>query len=322
MLEVLIDNKNGNVWDISSIVSKVTWKSSRIGKASNATISFVKGGLYESKSFQYGPGDIIRIRLGDRNVFYGYLFTISGGKTDIVQLTAYDQLRYLLASDTYVFKNVTATEVIRRIAGDFSLKLGELADTVYRIPTMVEDGKKLLDIICTALDRTLMATGKHYVFYDQSGSLMLRDVLNLRVDVAVGDGSLMHDYDYTTSIDSETYNRIKLVRDNKETKKREVYIAQDSATIAKWGRLQFYQKVDDGYTDAQLKELLDNLLQLKNRERKSLRVEAIGDISIRAGCMVPIMIEERGIHQYFLVDECTHLFEGADHTMTLELKVI
>ncbi|MEV2908756.1 hypothetical protein ABNF65_08865 [Paenibacillus larvae] len=73
---------------------------------------------------------------------------------------------------------------------------------------------------------------------------------------------------------------------------------------------------------AQIQEVLNNLIAVKNREQRTIQVTAIGDIRLRAGCFVPIVIKELGIRQYFLVDECTHKFEGGDHTMTLDLKVI
>lgn len=73
---------------------------------------------------------------------------------------------------------------------------------------------------------------------------------------------------------------------------------------------------------AQIKELLDQLMVIKNRESKSLKLDCIGDIRVRAGCYVPIVIEEYGINQPFLVNECSHRFDGAEHTMSLELKVI
>ena len=39
---------------------------------------------------------------------------------------------------------------------------------------------------------------------------------------------VIEDFDYNSSIDSDTYTKIKLVRDNEESGKRDVYIAQDS----------------------------------------------------------------------------------------------
>jgi hypothetical protein len=138
----------------------------------------------------------------------------------------------------------------------------------------------------------------------------------------VGDGSLMTDYDAERSIDSDTYNKLKLYQDNKKTGKRETYIAQDSANIAKWGTLQLTQSVDENMNAAQIKELLSTLSALKNRESKSLKIPAIGDIRVRAGCYIRILIGDKGINQPYLIDECSHTFDGGDHTMNLELKVL
>src|SRR5690606_40466373 len=96
------------------------------------------------------------------------------------------------------------------------------------------------DSICKALDLALIATGNIFVFYDSFGALTLTSAADMRVDVVLGDESLAYGVSYKRSIDDDTYNRIKLVQNNKETKRRDVYVAQDSANIAKWGRLQYF----------------------------------------------------------------------------------
>lgn len=322
MNEILIDNKDGQVWNISDLVSGITWKTSRSGKASSLDVTFVKNGLYESKNFKYNNGDIIRYRKDDVNVFYGYIFTIDDGRSEDVKIVAYDQMRYLLYNDTLIVKDMTATQVIQRVANDLGLKTGVLENTGHKIPRLAEDNKKLLDIIYKALDHTLVATQNMYVLYDHFGELTLRNAANMLVDFVIGDESLMVDYRQKRSIDSETYNRIKLVQDNKEAGTRDAYVLQDGANVAKWGRLQLYEKVDNNMNSAQINDRLDKLLQLKNREQKSLHIPALGDFRVRAGCYVPIKIKAAGIDQYFLVDECVHNIEGAEHTMELDLKVI
>lgn len=322
MIEILIDNKNGNVWDISNIVSGITWKTTRIGRPASLAFTLLKNAIYQEKEFQYHNGDIVRVRKDGVNVFYGYIFTISSGKDEAVSITAYDQIRYLLTNETYVFKNATATEIITQIANDTGLKTGDLVDTGYKIPCMIEDNKKLLDIICKALDLTLIAKIQNFVFYDSFGELAIRNIEDEPLPFVIGDESLMHGFDYERSIDTDTYNRVKMVQDNKETGRRDVYIVQDSAAIAKWGRLQLYQVADENMNPAQISDMLDKLIKLKNRELKSIRLNAIGDIRVRAGHFIPVIIRELGINQYFLLDECTHNISGADHTMSLELKVI
>ncbi|MEJ8548153.1 XkdQ/YqbQ family protein [Brevibacillus borstelensis] len=322
MYEVLLDDKQGNVWDISGIVTGITWKTSRLGSPGSLDFTLIKGAIYQDISFKVNNGDIVRFRYNDQNVFYGYVFSVDGGKDESVRIKCYDQIRYLLNKDTYVFSKVTASEVVMRIADDFHLMTGQIANTGYAIPTMVEDNQTLLDIIEKALVLTIWNTGRNYILYDEFGSLTLRNVEEMLVDFMIGDNSLMTDFVIKSSIDQDTYNRVKLYKDNKKTGKREVYLAKDSANIAKWGLLQLTQSVDEDKTAAQINALLDQLITIKNRETKTLRIEAIGDPRVRAGCYVPIVIQEYQINQPFLVNEVTHRFDGDDYTMSLELKVI
>ena len=41
----------------------------------------------------------------------------------------------------------------------------------------------------------------------------------------------MFDFNYTSSIDEETYNQVKLTYDNEKTGRREIYIAKHGANI-------------------------------------------------------------------------------------------
>lgn len=53
-----------------------------------------------------------------------------------------------------------------------------------------------------------------------------------------------------------------------------------------------------------------------------MKIDAIGDIRVRAGMYLPIMIDSLGINQTMMVDEAKHRFDGVKHTMQLNLKVI
>nr|WP_168121132.1 hypothetical protein [Paenibacillus sp. HB172176] len=322
MLEMMIDNKNGNVWDVSEIAADITWKTSRFGKPGSLDFTLIKNALYQEQAFTYSNGDIVTFRKDGRNVFKGYIFGIGGGREEKVSVKCYDQIRYLLNKDTYVFENVKASDVLRLIAADFNLQTGYIDDTGYLIPTMSEDGQTLLDIVTKALDLTLINANRNYVLYDNFGSLEIRNIESLLLEFIIGDDSLMTDYQLDTSIDKDTYNFFKLYKDNKDTGKREVFIAKDSVNMAKWGTLQLYQSVNENMNTAQINEMLTQLSTIKNRESRTLKLNALGDINVRAGCYVPVTIEEYDIKQPFIVEDCTHRFSGSDHTMQLELKVI
>ncbi|MFC4305805.1 XkdQ/YqbQ family protein [Cohnella boryungensis] len=320
MIKLLMDNKDGELWDLSGIVSDISWKTTRIGRPGSLEFTLVRNGIYQAKDFKINTGDVVSFRYDGAKVFYGYVFKISESDDEAVKILCYDQIRYLQNAGTYAFANTTASDVLRRIASDFELKLGHLDDTRYVIPTLIEDNQKLIDIFCKALDLTLINGGRTYLLYDDFGALSIRDSENMLLDFVIGDRSLMTGYGAERSIDSDTYNRIRLYRDNKTSGKRDVYITQDSDSIARWGLLQLSQSVDENMNKAQITQLLDSLIAVKNRETRTLKIDAIGDIRVRAGCYVSIVISERGINQPFLVDSCSHRFDGGSHTMSLELK--
>ncbi|RAU98116.1 hypothetical protein [Paenibacillus sp. YN15] len=322
MITIQLDNKDGNMWDLSEIVSGLSWSTTRTGRPASIEFSLLRNGFYQSDSFAIRNGDIVRVLKDGAGIFYGYVFSIGHNPDGEVSVKAYDQVRYLLSKAYYIFKGQTATEIITQLAADFQLKTGTLEDTGFKIESMVEDGQTLLDIIEKALTLTLISTQRHYVFLDDYGGLSVRLVDNLKMDFYIGDGSLMTGYDYSADIDSDTYNRIKLYKENKDTGRREVHMVEDSANIAKWGVLQLYQSVDEKKNEAQIQEMLDQLAQLKNRESKSLKLNAVGDIRVRAGVYVPVVIDSLGLNLPMLVDEAKHSFEGDDHTMSLTLKVI
>lgn len=319
--EVMIDDMKGTIWDVSKIFSSLSIKTSRSGAAGSAKFTLVENPLRQSKDFSVANGNVVRIKADGVGIFYGYVFSIERTEERLISILAYDQIRYLMSKDTYVKANVTATTVIRDNAKLAGLKVGNLTETGYAIPKFSQDGQVRLDMIQAALEETVLGNGRTYVLRDNFGKLDLIDVQNAGINLILGDGSLVYQYSLKQEIDSDTYNRVKIVQDNKKTKKRDVYIVQDSASIARWGTLQYYSKVDEGLNEAQVKQIASTVMALKNREQRSFKLTAIGDFSVTAGVKAQITIKELDINQFFLVEECTHDVDGDQHTMSLELVI-
>lgn len=319
-MEVLIDNKDGTVWDMP--VSEVTWKTSRIGKASTLEANLV---ITDPLKYPTNNGAIIRVMDGKQKIFYGYLFENGFNKNDVVSVKGYDQLRYMMNNDTFVIPSSTASVAIKNIATRMGCKVGLFEDTGYIVPGIVEDGKKAFDVVSKFLDSTLIATNRNYVLFDDFGTLSLKNIKNMMIpadDFYIGEESLLFNFNYKRSIDEETFNRAKYVRDNEKTGKREVFIVEDSNSIKNWGLLQEFKKVDENLTKAQIEDLATKFIKLRNRETKSLDLDCLGEWRVRAGAFVYIYIEKIGVKEYFLVDECTHKWKEGVHTMSLKVKVI
>ncbi|MEK8209574.1 hypothetical protein NST41_28650 [Paenibacillus sp. FSL L8-0696] len=320
-MELLVKNKEGNLWDISGIVSDISWKTARSGKPSTLELTLVDNGIYQLPKFGISNGDIIQFSKDNVDVFYGFVFSIDTGSDQEIKLTAYDQIRYLLGNGSYVLQDVTASDVIKKITTDYGLKIGVLEETEYRIPSLIEDDKKLLDIIMGAIGSELQYKGRLMAFYDDFGKLTLRKPDSMLLNLVLGADHYLYDYSLKKSIDDDTYNTIFLYKDNEASGKRDFYPVSDKDNVKRWGILHLYQKADDKANAAQVQEKANNLLKMHNREKLSLSVQAIGDMRVRAGNFIYVLLDEFET-QLFLVDQCSHKISGGEHTMSLDIKVV
>lgn len=315
--ELLVQNKtSGDIYNITDSVTSADWTTNRCDQPGKFTFEVLL-----SDGWQMEEGDVVRFSIDGEMQFYGWIFTRSEARWKVVSVTCYDRIRYLKANASYTFYTQSAGDIIKQIAGDLQLTTGTMEDTGYKLPSLVEQDKSCIDIIQDALQQTLLNTGKVFVLYDDGEGLALQEAANMVSDVVLGDRSLVTDYTYTTDIDKETYNSIKLVKPNQETGRAEVYLTEDSANIGQWGLLQLYQKVDDEQNEAQIKAQGTAMLEYYNRVMRSLKVSSLGVPGLRAGQMVLIKSDEigPGLSQYVLVEKASHHFENGVHTMSLEL---
>ncbi|HGT1768213.1 TPA: NlpC/P60 family protein [Clostridioides difficile] len=297
------------------VLDGITWEIERRGTPSKLEFTIVMDDI-----LQFCEGNSVRLYYKGIGIFYGYIFQKKRDKENHIKIVAYDQLRYFKNKDTYVYSNKTASELVKMLAKDFNLKYNVIEETKYKI-SRVEENKTLFDMVLTALDDTLREKKEMYVLYDDFGRLTLKNVASMKLDTVMNN-DVIEDFDYNSSIDSDTYTKIKLVRDNEETSKRDVYIAQDSAHMRSWGILQMFETVDKNMSEAEIKQKCDILLKLYNKKTKSLSLKnVLGDIRVRAGCLVPVFLDlgDIELQNYMLVEKVKHTFENNSHFMDLTL---
>lgn len=298
------------------VVESVSIEWERQGQPGKLTADIVK-----TPGLSFQEGDPCRFSVDGTPIFYGFVFEKArkGSMDQVITITVYDQLYYLKNKDTYVYSNKTAAAVIRMIAEDFQLNVGALADTGYTIASRVENNKTLFDIIQTALDETLKATSQMYVLYDDVGKLTLKNIGDMKLGLLV-DNETAGDFDYKTSIASQTYDKVKLSYENKDTGKREIFIAQDGSSINQWGVLQYYEKID---STANAKAMADALLSLYNTKTRTLKLkDVLGDVRVRAGTMLVVILGlgDMNLSSYLMVEQVKHTFSNEQHVMDLNMR--
>lgn len=312
--ELLIQH-NGVIM-LPPVVESVSIEWERQGQPGKLTAEVVK-----TPGLSFQEGDPCRFSVDGTPLFYGFVFEKSrkGSTDEIIQITVYDQLYYLKNKDTYVYSGKTATAVLRMIAEDFQLNVGSLEDTGYVIGSRVEDNHTLFDIIQNALDETLKATSQMYVLYDDVGKLTLKNIGSMKLGLLI-DEETAGDFDYKSSIASQTYDKVKLCYENQDTGQREIFVAQDSANINQWGVLQYYEKLD---STTNAKAMADALLGLYNTKTRTLKLkDVLGDCRVRAGTLLVVMLGlgDINLSNYLMVEQVKHSFSNEQHLMDLNMR--
>lgn len=277
--------------------------------------------LIKTDTLIFDEGDACRFSVNGKPIFYGSVFEKSrqGSNPQKIKVVVHDQLYYLKNKDTYVYTNKTASEVVKMLGEDFNLNLGTIEDTKFKIASRTEENTQLFDMVQNALDATMKATREMFVLYDDAGKLTLKNIANMQLGLVI-DKDTAGDFDYKTSIMSNTYNRIKLVHEDSDAGKRKVYIAQDGSNINKWGVLQYFEKINDA---AGAQAMADALLKLYDRKTRTLSVKnVLGDIRVRGGTMLVVVLDlgDTALSNFMLVEQAKHTFKDNEHLMELRLR--
>ena len=318
-IELLISDPSGNKLYMPVVEEGIEWSTERRSTPGKLTFKIINDGIID-----FEEGSRVRLKVDGKEVFYGFVFTKRRDKNQIISVTAYDQLRYLNNKDTYVYENKTAAEFIKMIATDFNLKTGTLEDTKFKIASRVEDNASLFDMIENALDLTLQNTKEMFVMFDDFGKISLKNISSMRVGeenaYLLIDEETGENFEYSSSIDSDVYNKIKLSYDNEDTGKRDIYIAQDGTHMNEWGVLQYFDTLSKG-ENGQAKA--EALLKLYNKKSRNLKISnAIGDTRVRAGSLVVVSLAlgDVNLKNFMLVEKVKHTFKLDQHVMDLTLR--
>jgi hypothetical protein len=315
-IELLIGNEAGTKVYQPATEEGVEWSTERWGAPGKLTFKVLKDDILD-----FSEGSSVRMKVDGESVFFGFVFKQQRNKDKIITVTAYDQLRYLKNKDWFIYKSMTASQVVRKIARDYSIKVGVLEDTKYIIKVRNEMDVSLFEMIQNAIDLTLTNTGKMFILFDDFGKLTLKALSSMYVGdpgaYLMIDEETGENFDYTSSIDDNTYN--KIVLKNSDTDK-DFRVAHDLNNIARWGTLTYTDTYSDGENG---KAKADALLSLYNKKTRNLKItNAIGDNRVRAGSMVVINLNfgDVKLKNFMLVEKCRHVYKENEHWMDLTLR--
>ena len=312
--ELIINNKQCSFEP--PVCGDVLCESYNCGRCSKLSFS-----MLGDSQFSVREGDTVSLKVDGRGLFFGVIFQrtqkVSFSGDDTISVVAYDQLRYLKNKDSFAFDNMTAAGIVRKIASDYRLRLGEVHDTSYTIPHCVEDSAALSDVIKRAIELELVHSGQRFTLVDDFGRLSLKSEAQMFSGVELNCDTV-GEVVYSSSIDNRV-NRVKVSRHDGKNDTHEVAIANDENSENQIGILQQYVRVSD--SSEVLIDKARSLLNLQNKDEKQLTVSnALGDSKVVGGSLISVNV--RGSSGIRRVLKCTHKVSENKHLMDLVLEVV
>lgn len=310
MIELSILNNNTVYYPL--IQDKVTLTTHISGTCAELSFNVVKDEI-----INFTEGNEVSLIVDGVKLFKGYVFTKKRNTLDIINVTCYDQIRYLMNKDTLIYENKSASDFIKSVGNQFKLNIGNICDTNFTIPYRHEVDRKMLDCINTALTITTNMTNNRYVLYDDFGKLTLKNINDMKTNYLL-DENCFGGLNYETSINENTYNQIKVI-DDINNKTRVIVLEKDDELIKKYGVLQKLY-----YIDAELNPKEFAKMRLKEFKEKTVIfdiTDAIGRLDLRAGnsILVNLAIGETVYSQRFLITYLQHKFFDEHHMIDMSI---
>ncbi len=311
----LILVKEENYYDITQLVEQIQWKG-----ASCRTLSAT---LIDDDGYQHARSQI-DVEQGNQCLFYydgvelfrGIIMTQTQNNSKKMTFTAYDNRIYLANNkDTFVYENKTASEIFRDCCTRFQIPIGEVAECTYKIPELTKSKTTAFDTIADALSLDFDATGIRHYITSEKGKLSLttrrENILQWVLEV----GKNISNYSYSKSIEN-IKTRVKIVSKEGTT------IAEKSnpELEKKIGIFQEIEKPEESLTTAQIKDMVNSILNEKSTPERTLTLETIGIAEVISGIGVYVIVPELELSRTFYVDDDTQTFQDNLHKISLKLN--
>ena len=295
-------------------------------------------------------------------VFVGFIFNYNVDRWGVINITAYDAMRYLQnpATGKWVGKNgVDVSEIIRsvvRTCGLEQMAKEMQAETVgvkpIRLIKIAESGLNIIDEVLewaqlkatadengvtTKGGKDFAATkaGERWMFFDNCGTLVLctanqmaKKVLGWDEPPVIGTGCAITEMSMNVSID-ESANQVWLLRASGGGMAG--WKAEDPERVSQWGPITYYEKIDNAFCRNNEQMQLRAAIELCSRdiEKRSIDITTLGMTGLRAGMLVRINIP--WLENYFgeisksklvFLDNVNHSWEEGTHIMTLKADAL
>lgn len=306
-------------YDVSELVKSVVWSGRKSSVARTIEVSMVDDYHRDDGRVKMALTDgwTCVFKWDNEELFRGIIMKQSLSQAKENKWKAYDICTYLANSkDSFSYSNKTASEIFKDCCIRAGLTVGNVAETGYKIGSLVKPKTTFFDCICEALSITYKNTGSR--FYVRTSGTNKIDLLKRkehRTQWVVEMGEDISSFSYTESIE-KIKTRYRIYSKSGSLLKE----ANNDKLEKAVGTLIEIDTADDGFTEASIKQMVNTMIEESGYPTKSLSLTTIGITSAISGGCLYVIIPQLDINRTFYIDEDKHTFNGEKYTMQVKLN--
>ena len=315
MIRVYLIQDNKQV-DISSFCANITLSDNIDSLGRELKLDYLNNYVYDSYTqfTALRTGNTIILYDNEEQLFAGQIITLSRSGVSNYSVTMYDNAFYLNKNEAQIqFTDLDVKSCIEQLCSQEYIPCKVDCDIPTKV-TKIYNGETISNIIDDLLKQATDDTGLKYRREYNQGCLYVNAMNNLKM--VWESKPLVSEFSYDESIDNLA-NRVVVVSSS-EKNKTVFAEAKNEESIKLYGQYTHYEKVDDK-KQAKAQDIANKKLKELSRTFEKATVTLLGDNYIRSGRIIQFEQPEIGLYGEYLVEHCTHNYNGALHTMECEV---
>ena len=324
-------HKNDQSSDITDLVSDLSWSESLDTVGLSLSFSVPDTEERYITRLLITAGDIVTVNNDEGELIRAVVVNVTRNYPKRA-IKAYDYGFYLNKNDIVIqFKNKSVSECFKTLFSKVGVSIGEICDMPAKVNGVYI--KNVNEIIKELIKIQQDNDGKKYAYELRGRNIyvfQLPDepidyIFKPAVNVAafdVTDKNVHGRGKYSHSIENMK-NRVTAIVNSKNTGYMPAmeYTVSDNENIKQYGLLAENYTVDsDDYQN--IKSLANNELKDKNKLKRELTMDFIGNDNARPGRVMHIEDDYLGIDDFFRIQSVSHKISGSIHTMSCTLEFL
>ena len=315
MMKVIVIQEDKQI-DISAFCGNVSLSDNIDSLGRELNLDFINNSTYDNYTpfISLRTGNTVILYDDNSQIFVGQIITISRNSVSNYIVKMYDNAFYLNKNEAKIqFTNLDVKACIEKLCKQEYIPCKVDCDIPTKV-TKIYNGETISNIIDDLLKQATNDTGLKYRREYNYGSLYVNAMNNLKM--IWKSKPLVSDFSYDESIDNLA-NRVVVMSSSE--KNTTVYAeAKNEQSIKMYGQYTHYEKVDDK-EKAKAQKIADTKLKELSKTFEKAKVTLLGDNYVRAGRIIQFEQPEIGLYGSYLVEHCTHNYNGSLHTMECEI---